>query len=599
MILTRKLGKIFRGKATPAQLMMAALIGTTAGFMPGFIQAPGLLAVIFLLAVVLNANLAVIGISLLFAGLLSIPLLPVSFWIGRVLLEGPLEGFFAFLINAPVFALFGFEYYATTGGLVMGVVLGTLWGFGTIQAVRSFRRKMVDLEKNSEAWKRFNERRWVKAFVFIFIGGGHGKLTYEQLLTKKGGNPFRPLGLVAAGLMVAVGFLVSLFANDQIVGYVVQSSLERANGASVDLERAELKLREGRVTLSGLAMADPENLRTDLFRAALIEADLHQADLLRKRLHIETLRVVDASTGEERALAGRLTRPRPKTPPAKETEEKTLEDYLRDAEKWRDRLVQVADWLDRISGPGKTPDGKPIDLEDEAAREQRLREEGYRNAVASHLVRGAPTVLISLASVEKMRVARMPEETLDISGQNLSTHPHLVDKAPRVTIRSSAESLLFDVHLAAFSNQPAPNTMELVYLGLPVDSVAGGLKFSGQPPIQGGTLDFRTKGSWTTSMIDLPVDVTLKNTRLALAHVGETSIEELLLPIGVSGPFRNPRIRFNDSDFADALAAAGKAELARRVRAETDQIREKAEERIGEELRERTRGLLDGRLPGR
>jgi len=600
MIFTRKFGKIFRGKATPAQLMMAAILGTTVGFMPGVLQAPGLLTVLFLAAVVLNANLALIGISMLLAGLLSIPLLPLTFGLGRFLLEGPLEGLFVFLVNAPVLALFGFDYYVTTGGLVVGLVLGTLLGLGTIRAVRVFRQKMVDLDQNSEGWKRFLQQRWVKLFVLVFIGGGLGKLTYQDLLSQKGGNPFRPLGLVAAALMVVVGGVMMLFLSDPIMRYAVQANLERANGATVDLAGAELRLREGRITLSGLAMADPKELRTDLFRAELIEADISQADLLRKRMHIERLRVVDASTGESRRFPGGLTRPLPKPPKIDpEKEGKTLEDYLAEAEKWRTRLEQLADWLERLSGSDTPADGEPVEPEDEAARERRLRDEGYRNAVATHLVRGSPTLLISVASMEKMRVAHMPEETLDLAGENLSTHPGLVEKAPRLVVRSSAESLLFDVSLAAVAGIRGLNTIKVVYLNVPVDSVAGGLKVSGQAPMQGGMLDFRTEGNWSTAAIDLPLQVTLRNSRLSLPQVGETLIDELMVPIGLSGPLRNPRINFSDAALGDALVAAGKGEVARRFRAETDKITDRVEEKVGDELRERTRSLLDGRLPGR
>src|SRR5690606_31874518 len=114
------------------------------------------------------------------------------------------------------------------------------------------------------------------------------------------------------------------------------SGLERANGATVDLERAELELGNGKLVVSGLAMADPEELETDLFRATTLEADISQADLLRKRMHIERLTISGASTGEKRPLPGELTRPRPKltTPPiVEEGDRKTLDDYLREAEK--------------------------------------------------------------------------------------------------------------------------------------------------------------------------------------------------------------------------------------------------------------------------
>src|SRR5690625_44488 len=317
MIFTRKIGKIFRGKVTPGQLMMAALIGTTAGFVPGLLQAPGLVIFLFFAAVILNANLALMGICLLVSALLSILLLPLTFKIGQFLLDGPLEGFFATLVNAPVLAYFGFEYYATTGGLVLGVLFGILFGWGTIRSVQAFRRKMAGLEKNSEKWKRVQSNPLVKIFTFVFIGGGHGKLTYEDLLSHKG-SPIRPLGIVFAGLVCAVGGAIVLLTGDAIVGFALRNGLEKGNGATVDLENVELRLREGRLSLSGLAMADPKALDTDFFRAEALEADISQADLLRKRMHIETLRVAGATSGEKRERPGILYRPLPDLPPPAE-----------------------------------------------------------------------------------------------------------------------------------------------------------------------------------------------------------------------------------------------------------------------------------------
>lgn len=595
MILTRKFGKIFRGKATPAQLMMATLIGTTAGFMPGFAQAPGLVAVLFLAALVLNANLAVIGLSLLLGKLLSLALLPVSFAVGRFLIDGPLEGLFTVLINAPVLALFGFEYYATVGGLVLGLLIGAALGFSLNFAVRSFRRKMAALEKSEGAWTKFCAHPAVRIFTLIFIGGNRGKASYEELLAKSGGSPLRPLGLAAAGLALVAGTFVTLLASDSIVAYAVQSGLEKANGATVDMEGAELRLREGKVMISGLAIADPKKLNTDLFRAETIEADIHQADLLRKRVHIERLRVSDASSGQERKRPGILVRPLPELPPeSRESGEKTVDDYLKEAEKWKDRLVQVADWLERFGGGESGGDG-PAVAEDDAARERRLHEEGYRHAAATHLIRGAPTLLVSEMTVEKMRTAHLPDETLEIVAENFSTHPSLVEKSPRFSIRSSGETLQVDALLAGYAMNPADNRIALAYLNLPVDRIAGGLKLGDQPPLQGGMIDLRGNGSWQKGQLDLPLEVTLRGSRLALAQVGETDVEQLVLPIGVAGPFRNPRIHFADGALADALAAAGKAEMARRVQGETDKLRNKAEERVGSELRERTRGLFERR----
>ena len=146
MIVKRFL-RILRGSATPAQIMMACVLGAALGFMPGFAQAPGLIALLTLSLIVLNANLALAALVAVAAKVLSLILVSVSFGLGRVLLDGPTQGLFKAAINAPVLALCGFEYYVTTGGLVLALILGSLAGLGLIAVVKSLRVRMAGLEQ--------------------------------------------------------------------------------------------------------------------------------------------------------------------------------------------------------------------------------------------------------------------------------------------------------------------------------------------------------------------------------------------------------------------------------------------------------------------
>ena len=70
-MITRKIGKLLRGKATPFQLFAACILGSMIAFVPGFGQAPGLLLTLILCLIILNANLGVaalvgIGAKILF-----------------------------------------------------------------------------------------------------------------------------------------------------------------------------------------------------------------------------------------------------------------------------------------------------------------------------------------------------------------------------------------------------------------------------------------------------------------------------------------------------------------------------------------------------
>ena len=142
-MIVKRIARILRGAATPAQMMMACVLGAGLGFMPGFAQSPGLIILLALLLIVLNANLALATIVAALAKLVSLLLLPLSFAVGRLLLDGPTQPLFKALINMPVLALFGFENYVATGGLLVGVVLGFVAGFVLIKAVRGIRTKIA------------------------------------------------------------------------------------------------------------------------------------------------------------------------------------------------------------------------------------------------------------------------------------------------------------------------------------------------------------------------------------------------------------------------------------------------------------------------
>ena len=161
MFLTRQIGKVLRGNSTPVQMMMACILGSLLGFVPGLQQAPGLLLALIFVLIILNANLALGAITGILAKLVSTPLIPVSYNVGKFLLDGPTQGLFKTFVNAPVLAFFGFEYYTVTGGQLVGLIFGIIVGVIVIKGMKAFRIKMADLEKNSEKFKKFSSNFFV------------------------------------------------------------------------------------------------------------------------------------------------------------------------------------------------------------------------------------------------------------------------------------------------------------------------------------------------------------------------------------------------------------------------------------------------------
>lgn len=607
----RKIGALIRGKVTPFQIMAACVLGAVIGFLPGWAQAPGLMALATLLLVVLNANLLVAALVGLGARLLSLVAAPVLFKIGRVLLDGPTGGLFESMINAPVLAWFGFEYYVTTGGLLVGIVVGVIVGLALISIITAYRRKMVDLEKNSERFQKYSSKGWVKCLTWILVGSGPGKkVTYEQLLSKKIGNPIRTFGAVLVVLVVVLFFLLQGFLQGPILTAAAQSGLERVNGATVDLGTADLSLKEGRLTLNKLAMADPNQLGTDLFRAASIEADVSSGSLLRKRLQLDRVVISDASSGEKRAVPGKRFAPPPPEEAGEQPGEgeKTLDDYLKDAAVWKERLAQAKRWLEKLSGPSEQAETAPASTEpgieptETETLEARLRRQvellGWRRVKADHLVQQSPTLTVSEIIANQVKVAQLPNETLSLTGRNLSTHPGLLNKAPEIEIASSGNTLGFSTRLGQFAPSPTNNTLTVHYHGLPTDDVANQLKVSGGQPISGGTIDLDAQGTWTTVggvSVNLPLRATLHQVTVAVPGTQPTQVEQLAIPIGVEGPLDRPRIRVDNKALKDALVQAGvqkaKEELSSRAE---EELKKQAGEQLGEQGGQLLRGILGG-----
>jgi uncharacterized protein (TIGR03546 family) len=579
--------------------MLATVLGAAMGFVPGFAQAPGLLIILILALIIFNANLPLAAVTGAVAELVSLVLLPVSFALGRFLLDGPTQPLFAAIINVPILALCGFEYYVTTGGLVLGVLFGIVVGGALVKTIQGFRVTVGRLEEGSEAYQRWMGRWWVKLLVLLVLGRGP-KQSYTELQGRAGGF-IRPVGVVFAVLILVLIVVAQMFFAGPIIMSALRSGLERANGATVDLDSAELDLAKGRMIVKGLAMADPNALEKDLFRADQIEADLSGASLLRKQLKLDRVLVSDAEHGVRRSTPGRLLgRRRAPSPPVEpRAGEASLDVYIQDAGKWVDRLAQVQRWIAKLSGPPVETDEPAAETGAESLRERLAREAralGYARVAAHHLIQGAPRFTVGELVAEKVKTDALDGETVDIRANNISTEPHLLSEAPAVDIRSSGQTLELALALGAMSGGGGESSVRFVYRGLPVDRIADSLSVAGQRPVSGGTMDVALDGAvWACggACIDMPMRVTLRDTTIAISGAGSAPVDELTIALGLRGPIDNPRIRLDDSQLADALVAAGAGVLAKEVRGRAGDLIEDAASDI--DLTDKLRGIELGK----
>ncbi len=602
----KQIAKILRGKATPLQITFACILGAMLGFVIGLPGALGITFALIALLVVLNANLMLAGLALAGGKLAALILMPMSFQAGRVLLDGPTTGLFRSIINAPVGALLGFESYVVTGGLLIGAILGLAAALVVISIVGTFRMRMAKLEEGSELYKKLAKAWWARLLTYILIGKGHGKATYAQLAKKKFGNPIRILGVVAVLLLAVLGWVALQFLSEPITTTMTRRALERTTGATVDLDSALIEPKAGRITLTNLAMADPGELSRDIFRASKLSGTITGRDLLRKRIEIAALVIDDGAHGQPRATPGRHIGPRPPAPPSPPQPapgEKTLEDYLADAEKWKKKLDQAQQVLDRIGDlierepdPTTTP-GQPPRQETLAERLRReVEAKGYARVFASHLIEGAPTLVIRSIEANGVKTSLDADRPYNLQGANLSTQPALLNEPASIQAVSADGAVNVRISAPARQSQ-SPATFEFTANGQPVDDTLGELSVAGVRPVQGGTLDASFTGSLVAAAsgaLDSNLLVTLHDSTITLAAGRAAKVANFSLPIGIRGRLSQPRIRIDGEALADALAKAGANQLASEVRGKVDE----ATQKVQEQVEEKAKGIIGDILGG-
>lgn len=594
MFITRTVGKILRGKATPLQLFLACILGGVLGFVPGIRQAPGLLILLFALLAILNANLLVSAVVAAIGQFLSLVMMPVTFAIGQALLDGPMQPFFRSLINAPGTALLGLEYYVTTGGIAIGLVYGFFWAIFVIAIVQGFRRKMIAMSQQEKGTIRKAAGSPIGKVVVWIVFGKKARKSYEELAKRRVGLPIRPLGVLLVGGTALLVYLTRGFIVEELLTPMMtrqaQVHMERVNGATVDIEEVTFDIDTGALIVEGLAIADRKRLEKDVFRASRLEGNVSGADLFRKRVTFDVIVVSDAHSGVKRKTPGRLvgTRPRPKPP----GEGKTLEDYLEMYEEWKERLAQIEEWIDKIAK--RDPTRKNKGPEEETYRERLEREiklMGYRRVTASHLIDKTPTVLIKRIEIDGMKVEALKGDPVDVVVKSISTQPWLVAEPPDLQMNSRSGEFHFALSLgsvamgdAVTGDRPA-DLVDFHQKAIPGAWVEKQLKIKPENlPVRADTFDLMLKGPLQLAdgvKLGLNLDVLMHDAVVSVPGVGSTDVSELALPIELSGYLSAPRIGVSADALADALKDVGKAALADQLRKALGS--DKVKDLIGEE----------------
>ena len=130
------------------------------------------------------------------------------------------------------------------------------------------------------------------------MGDGRLKLNLWKLVRWK---YVVPRLLILAALTASVRFGL-----DPLLHFLIVTAGQSATGAKVELATVETSLREGRVELRGLQVANPGSLMRNLFEAEHAQLCLDTKALLHKRLVIENGEITGIEIDTERTTSGEL-----------------------------------------------------------------------------------------------------------------------------------------------------------------------------------------------------------------------------------------------------------------------------------------------------
>ncbi len=603
MLFFRKIGALLRGNTTPFHVITACLLGAMLGFIPSFANSPALCILFLLLLIVLNANLFLAATIIIFTKGISLIIEAISFDLGYMLHNSPMHGLFRWLANTPVTAWFGFEYYQTSGALLIGAVLGLVAGIIITLVIHSFRTTMAGLEENSKKFKEFTNRKSSRLVMFIFLGSGKGtKQSYQDLTRKKVGNPIRVIGLILVLVICVVVYLnLALFTNG-IAHILVKDKLEQLNGATVDIDQVNIDLSESVFEIKGLAMADPSDLGKDLLRVSRATGDISASAFLTKRAVIEDIQCTGASHGQERKSPGRLIK-KTKEPDISEQpvegegdlSVETVEKYLKEAKEWKERLRKLRDYFPEEApkeaeggGAGDTSRDRHEDLK------QISKRLGYHNVKNASIVESSPTILIENIFVDSIRTAALKGETLGVKLKSISTQPWLVDSPPSIKVASSAGTFNISFLLGRCSSPNSSNLIRANIRNLKTDDIMAHLKKLKEISLSGGETQLRIAGHISgRDPIDIRMDTVLSDPIVQVRGNEPVKVRKIPLVINIQGTMDNPRIAFNRKDLLEALGSELKGQLKAQIK---ERAVGKAEELLEKKGSRYVDKVLDGRL---
>lgn len=578
--------QFLRGGLSPAHVWSSVVLGFLLGIVPDFGASAGLVAIVLLFAALVRVNAGLFTLSFIVSKTLLLLSLPWLFALGNSVLHGALGLALENLSQLPVLAWFGFERYSTVGALVAGVPLALVLAFIANSGIQKMRNSGADLQANAT----------FDAFAQSFLG--RTSLTLLLGKSSKDGlgsalNKTVPLfrlkeGLVVALLMTVLGLGLWQWAKSDLKSALVPV-LERANGATVDIDRLSLNVWTGTLDVTGLEVTDPSDLAVNLFSASELRVAVSSSALLSKRIVIKEVWAQEARSGMPRTSPGQLVGPLIDPTTISTPTAEDLGGYLEEADHWLDRLKQAQNWFKKwegrtSEGPESTPE--PGSPNYEEWLQEQIVQSGYVSPSFAPIEAGYWSVVAKKVSMDPVRVAALGDKNLTVLAENLASNPKQLAASPKLEVNSDDKSIGVSIQLDELRGVGA-NRVALTFDDLEAQSTLSALKSSIAKRVSGGRIDLSLEGEFRYAgegELSLDLLATLKDSALIIKR-RKLPVAELEVPVKVQGTVVAPKVRVNNRMLENQLKDLAGDALE-------DEAKSKVETKIKEKLGDRLKGLF-------
>ena len=611
--LIRKFGKLVRGGAGPTQIFLGCFLGVLVGMIPGMNLT---LVLAILLLVIFNGNfgLAVLGIA---AGkVLSLLVAPLTFQLGYTIIHGiGQEELFRTVSAAPVAAWLDLHVYCLVGGVPVALVAGFVFGWIVMRLIIGLRKRIVDSTTRSEKVDKLAQNKLVRLLLRILFGKQKKDLA-EMADQKQPIIRMWAFVLAIVALVIAVG--VELLALDYVLKRTVESSIGRMVGAEVNVGKAKLSLRDGKLLMEDIQITDPDKPTHNVIHIEKLEGNVSMRELLAKRFVIDKLeltgvegdmprkspgKVYDLSAEERAKQAEQASQEQPEDAAARYIElGKDLRKYLRYVEKLKEYVKRQE--------AGKQKEG------DRKQRTAALAgNRGYLSLSASELLTERPAWTIREIVAGKVKFNKDGKDHT-IGARELSSNPRLNGKPMTFNVTGGSG---FSAMLALdFTKDDGSHRVRMYLPNLLLGKMVG-LSDAAPVSVEEGKAHVTLDGTFNAKSVHLPVTVTVvgmqanaREGRKVLGLSPETaagifkSLSRLTVVASIEGPIDAPRLKVDEKqtveNLKNALVKAGQLELLRRADRELLKLKsdlsEKVKDKLGDQIPSDLSDVLDKLIPG-